>query len=289
MLAAALHRAARGGSVVLLLLAIVGWALVYGLLSAVVPGLARFQIGASVPTILLVVLFSSGVRMLGLVGRQRLLLEEMRAEAPAGRTRPAEGASPPALPVQHAEQPLRPGAQGRPGGGRRHRQLVAPAALHDPRRAEPIGWIWTRRSEQIRRLIELEKLRFSEDDDIEVTLAMSLRTCRTRASRPMLLIPLVENAFKHGIRRSAPSFVRMALSAKAARSASRWRTRSTRPGRGRPTSRPGIGLHNVRRRLELLYPGAHELTVGESGGLFRAELRLDERRGVAGDEMRDRR
>jgi LytS/YehU family sensor histidine kinase len=38
----------------------------------------------------------------------------------------------------------------------------------------------------------------------------------------------------------------------------------------------GIGLQNVRRRLALLYPGAHDLDIGEAGGVFRVDLKLDD-------------
>jgi LytS/YehU family sensor histidine kinase len=40
----------------------------------------------------------------------------------------------------------------------------------------------------------------------------------------------------------------------------------------------GIGLQNVRRRLELLCPGAHQLSVGPAGDTFRVELTLDTER-----------
>jgi sensor histidine kinase YesM len=127
--------------------------------------------------------------------------------------------------------------------------------------------------EQIRRLIELEKLRVAPEDDIEIGFAVEGETASVRIP-PLLLIPFVENAFKHGISASVKSFIRIHLS--AGRGGVRFSVRNSvppgaAPGRG---SGDGLGLRNVRRRLELLYPGTHQLTVGEKDGEFRVELTL---------------
>jgi len=260
----------------LLAAVVLGWAFVFDRASALLSGPTVGQYAALVPTILLVVLLSSGIRMLGLVGRQRAQIQEMRA-----RNLQAE------LDLLKAQ--VHP-----------HflfntlNNLFGLARRSDPAAADGIAQlshllrylIYESRAErvdlgqeadQIRRLVELEKLRFSEDDDIEVTLALDADFADARIA-PMLLLPLVENAFKHGIRRSAPSFVRVSLAAETG--TIRFVVEnSLHPPRARLADQPpGIGLRNVRRRLELLYPGAHTLEVGEAGGAFRASLRLDERR-----------
>jgi LytS/YehU family sensor histidine kinase len=63
---------------------------------------------------------------------------------------------------------------------------------------------------QIRRLIELQKLRFLKDDDIKIDFHISGGTEKVRIP-PMLLIPFVENAFKHGISLKETSFIHMHL------------------------------------------------------------------------------
>jgi two-component system LytT family sensor kinase len=127
--------------------------------------------------------------------------------------------------------------------------------------------------EQIRRLIELEKLRIAAEDDVEIGFTIEGETASVRIP-PLLLFPFVENAFKHGISASSKSFIRIRLS--ACRGGVRFSVRNSIPpgaaqGHG---SGDGLGLRNVRRRLELLYPGAHLLTVGEEDGEFRVELAL---------------
>ncbi|WP_081768520.1 sensor histidine kinase [Hymenobacter swuensis] len=93
---------------------------------------------------------------------------------------------------------------------------------------------------------------------------------------PLLLLPLVENSFKHG---------RHHFSDDATVEA----TLTTTPGRlhfliendmlpeapaASPKRSGGIGLRNIRQRLNLYYPNAHELHLTEQNGRYRAELTL---------------
>jgi len=127
--------------------------------------------------------------------------------------------------------------------------------------------------EQIRRLIELEKLRFAPEDEVEIDFIVEGETAAVRVP-PMLLIPFVENSFKHGVSLSARSFIRIRVSAE--RDGLRFSIRNSVHSEGSPggITGEGVGLRNIKRRLELLYPGAHRLSVREEGGEFGVELTL---------------
>ena len=127
--------------------------------------------------------------------------------------------------------------------------------------------------EQIRRLIELEKLRFAPEDEVEIDFTVEGKTAAVHVP-PMLLVPFVENSFKHGVSLSARSFIRIRVSAE--RDGLRFSIRNSVHSEGSPggTTGDGLGLRNIKRRLELLYPGAHRLSVREEGGEFRIELVL---------------
>ncbi|MCB0571689.1 MAG: histidine kinase [Phaeodactylibacter sp.] len=88
---------------------------------------------------------------------------------------------------------------------------------------------------------------------------------------PLLFIILVENAFKHGIEPAENDcFLHMQLkSDEHGLLFSCENSFETRKPAGN-----GIGLANLRRRLALLYPGQHELTLQESGHTFKAMLKL---------------
>ncbi len=130
-----------------------------------------------------------------------------------------------------------------------------------------------REVEQIRRLIELEKLRFAPDDEVEIDFVVEGETAAVSVP-PMLLIPFVENSFKHGISLSARSFIRIRLS--AGREGLHFSIRNSvhTGGSSGAITGEGLGLRNIKRRLELLYPGTHRLSVLEEGGEFRIELTL---------------
>jgi two-component system, LytTR family, sensor kinase len=91
---------------------------------------------------------------------------------------------------------------------------------------------------------------------------------------PLLLIPFVENAFKHISNHSdQQNFVDVALHRQngslefSVVNSKEKNARSTEPV-------GGIGLSNVKRRLELLYPGKHELAINGSEDTFSIKLKL---------------
>jgi LytS/YehU family sensor histidine kinase len=91
----------------------------------------------------------------------------------------------------------------------------------------------------------------------------------------MLLIPFVENAFKHSkIEDLANGWIRIDLRTGddsiefiVENSLSVHNVAKDAVG--------GIGLHNVRRQLELLYPGRHSLEIMEKEGVFLVRLRVE--------------
>ncbi|MGI4870531.1 MAG: sensor histidine kinase [Janthinobacterium lividum] len=91
---------------------------------------------------------------------------------------------------------------------------------------------------------------------------------------PLLLLPLVENSFKHG---------RHHLTDDAGVTATLTTTPGTlhfviendmlpEPPPATPRRSGGIGLHNIRQRLNLYYPGTHELRISQADGQYRVEL-----------------
>ncbi len=93
---------------------------------------------------------------------------------------------------------------------------------------------------------------------------------------PLLLIPFIENSFKHGLQ-SGPggAFVHIKISA-----GHETLEFSTRNNRGNSDlldleNRKGIGIENTRQRLELLYPGKYALRIHEEDKVFNVHLKLE--------------
>lgn len=90
---------------------------------------------------------------------------------------------------------------------------------------------------------------------------------------PLLLIPLVENAFKHiSHHNDQLNFVDVNMN----RENGHFRFSVQNSKENHPTTEKhgGIGLQNVKRRLELLYPGKHTLDIRESGKEFLVDLTI---------------
>lgn len=93
---------------------------------------------------------------------------------------------------------------------------------------------------------------------------------------PLLFLPLVENGFKHGVNemiKGAYLDVQLTISGSSVIFLVR-NNYKVRNEPGDEVKRIGIGLTNLRRRLELFYPGKHLLTVNQTAFAYEAQLTI---------------
>jgi LytS/YehU family sensor histidine kinase len=119
--------------------------------------------------------------------------------------------------------------------------------------------------------IELEKLRY--DDSLRINFNHDIEDMR-QAIPPLLLIPLVENAFKHGVSESRNQpFVDIHLSVNK-RQLTYVVKNSSEGFPEDATVKENIGLSNLRRQLELLYKD-YNLSVQQDESVFTATLKIN--------------
>ena len=119
--------------------------------------------------------------------------------------------------------------------------------------------------------IALEKLRY--DDSLSVNFNHNIED-RQQALPPLLLLPLVENAFKHGVSETRQQpFVDIHLSVNK-RQLHFVVKNSTGEAGDQPEDRENIGLSNLRRQLELQYSD-YKLSTARAPFLFTASLDIN--------------
>lgn len=124
---------------------------------------------------------------------------------------------------------------------------------------------------QVRNYIDLELLRY--EDRLRIDAQISPNTDGYTIA-PMMLITLVENAFKHGVMRtSGKAWIKMDV--KCEDEAVKIVVSN---GRGQGASKNGIGLTNLRNQLGLLYPSRHTLLIDGTDNEFKVELILSGKR-----------
>ncbi|SFB08580.1 sensor histidine kinase [Algoriphagus aquimarinus] len=113
----------------------------------------------------------------------------------------------------------------------------------------------------LRNYLDLQMLRFKNEANLEVSVQISEDTCEGNIA-PMLLIPFVENAFKHGISTKNKSWIRINLRCLKG-SVHLDVVNSIHPKKQTedPRDESGIGLENVKNRLAHSYPQKHNLTI----------------------------
>ncbi|HKH61756.1 MAG TPA: histidine kinase [Flavitalea sp.] len=119
----------------------------------------------------------------------------------------------------------------------------------------------------LKNFIELQKVRSSDKLKLEVSFDPSLKGQQVY---PLLFLPLVENAFKY-----IGGEYEMSVTAKKSASGIDFEVVNSIPVGEVPVREGGIGLENLKRRLHLLYPGKHELTLQKNNSHFIALLKLN--------------
>jgi two-component system LytT family sensor kinase len=126
----------------------------------------------------------------------------------------------------------------------------------------------------IHNYLDLEKLRQSKNADIRFEVSGAVAD---QQIAPLMFIPFLENSFKHGLTNAlSQGFVHIYLQVEG-RHISFFIENTkpdTKPVQERKRS-GGIGLVNVRRRLELLYPGKYELSVKDNPNTYAVSLEMD--------------
>lgn len=116
----------------------------------------------------------------------------------------------------------------------------------------------------IKQYISLMRLRYSEKVDISFSLPDTLPA--SIGIPPLLLVTFIENAFKHGVSYKQSSYVYIRLSLDEEQQKIHFQCINSRIPDSPSTKKEqqGIGLANVRKRLELIYPGNYSLTINGS-------------------------
>jgi len=118
--------------------------------------------------------------------------------------------------------------------------------------------------------IELEKLRY--DERLKISFTKNVDDLDQHIS-PLLLLPFVENSFKHGASEMRfETEIKLNVSLKNKHLV--FTIYNSRDQDVKKSDR-GLGLKNVRKQLELIYPDTHEITIEEAKESFYVHLKID--------------
>jgi LytS/YehU family sensor histidine kinase len=126
--------------------------------------------------------------------------------------------------------------------------------------------------QMISEYIELEKLRYGNKLDVHKLTPGKLDDIYIA---PLLLLPFVENCFKHGASNMLQNpWINLTIEIKNTTLVMKLMNGKT-PLNLNAKSKPGIGISNVRQRLELLYKDKYELQVREDAEVFVVDLKVE--------------
>lgn len=125
----------------------------------------------------------------------------------------------------------------------------------------------------IKNYYELEKLRLKSNSEIVLNIEGDAAGYKIA---PLILNPFIENAFKHGISSNVnSSYVHISMEIENQQLKFEIENNIAKVKRDQLGKKSGgIGLKNVKRRLEIIYPKEHELSINENENVFQVKLKL---------------
>ena len=125
----------------------------------------------------------------------------------------------------------------------------------------------------LRKYIDLMCLKFGKNDPLDIWISQK-GVLKKYHIAPLILLPFVENAFKHGITTKGEGVIRIDMDVQNCRFLFRIEN-TVQSGRKDFRKHPGIGLDNVKKRLSLIYPDKHHLQITQAGDHYTVDLNID--------------
>jgi hypothetical protein len=120
--------------------------------------------------------------------------------------------------------------------------------------------------------IDLMKLRMSNKIDLKVSFPEKYEDINIP---PLIFIPFIENAFKHGISYREKSFIDISMTTEKESLKFRCVNSLVKIREDNESVHSGIGMHNVTKRLNLLFPGKHDIKINKSETEFEVLLQIN--------------
>lgn len=118
--------------------------------------------------------------------------------------------------------------------------------------------------------IELQKLRITEKVKLLYTVKGNTGNCKIE---PFILLPLIENAFKYGVDNYNESVIEILVAVH--QNKLMLAVKNTIVKKSTSYNEGGIGIKNIKRRLDLLYPGEYTLEIDDSLDFYSVKLEIN--------------
>ena len=121
--------------------------------------------------------------------------------------------------------------------------------------------------------LELEKVRYGE----RLQVAYYTEGIKDQPISPLILLSIIENAFKHGASGDIDQpHIKVHITAQKEQiDCEVWNTKSKYTGEINDEYKKGIGLTNIRRQLDLIYPNCHKINIQDQLDFFKVNLTLN--------------